>query len=169
MGTGGDLVDGKAINSCLGDEFSVRWMEDTESANVGSETVGQQFTKVKTAVTKSHVQEYGVTSFDSEPISAFQGNAGQLSVVEAAPVDQAGVNSRQVEVHQAFYQVLRAETATARKEAEGELSAILARRHLADVRFGAIASIAMQGDEEKAQQMLEGDVSALNVECHAKA
>jgi len=111
-----------------------------------------------------------VTSFDSEPISAFQGNAGQLSVVKAAPVDQAGVNSRQVEVHQAFYQVLRAETATARKEAEGELSAILARRRSADARFGAVASIAMQGDEEKAQQMLEGDVSAaLNVECHTSA
>merc|ERR1711988_1673113 len=66
-GTGGDMVDGKAIGSCLGDEFSVRWMEDTEAAATTSETVGQQFAKVRTAVTKSHVQEYGVTSFDSEP------------------------------------------------------------------------------------------------------
>merc|ERR1712190_392723 len=55
-GTGGDMVDGKAINSCLGDEFSVRWMEDTESANIGTETVGQQFNKLLQAVTKSHLQ-----------------------------------------------------------------------------------------------------------------
>merc|ERR1719408_316995 len=51
-GTGGDMVDGKAIGSCLGDEFSVRWMEDTEAAATPSETVGQQFAKVRTAVTK---------------------------------------------------------------------------------------------------------------------
>merc|ERR1711977_608215 len=108
--TGGDMVDGKSIGSCLGDEFSVRWMEDTEAATTTSETVGQQFAKVKTAVTKSHVQEYGVTSFDSEPIGNFQGNAGQLSVVEAAPVDQAGIDSRLVELHQAYYRVKRSET-----------------------------------------------------------
>merc|ERR1711990_618113 len=63
-GTGGDMVDGKSIGSCLGDEFSVRWMEDTEAAATASETVGQQFTKMLTKVTKSHVQKYGVTSFD---------------------------------------------------------------------------------------------------------
>merc|ERR1719230_1443701 len=65
-GTGGDMVDGKAINACLGDEFSVRWMEDTDSEDISSETIGQQFTKVKSAVTKSHVMEYGVSTFDSE-------------------------------------------------------------------------------------------------------
>merc|ERR1712190_21933 len=74
-GTGGDMVNGKAINSCLGDEFSVRWMEDTEAASTTSETVGEQVGKVKTAVAKSHVQEYGVTSFDSKPIGDFQGNS----------------------------------------------------------------------------------------------
>jgi len=171
-GTGGDMVDGKAINSCLGDEFSVRWMEDTEATNIGSETVGEQFTKVKAAVTKSHVMEYGVTSFDSEPIGNFEGSGGQLSVAEAAPVvdGRHGVNSRQVEVHQAYFKVLRAESAATRKTAEGELSTILARRHSADAKFDAIASLAMKGDDEKAQEMLEGDVgTTLNVECHKSA
>merc|ERR1719454_1448399 len=40
--TGGDMVDGKHIGSCLGDEFSVRWMEDSDASNHNSETVGQQ-------------------------------------------------------------------------------------------------------------------------------
>merc|ERR1711920_494243 len=73
-GTGGDMVNVKAIKSCLGDEFSVRWMEDTEAASITSETVGQQVSKVVAAVTKSHVQQYGVVTFDSEPIGDFQGN-----------------------------------------------------------------------------------------------
>merc|ERR1712113_448682 len=37
--TGGDVVDGKLIGSCLGDLFSVRWMENTESVTISSETV----------------------------------------------------------------------------------------------------------------------------------
>ena len=174
-GTGGDMVDGKDIGSCLGDEFSVRWMEDTDSANLKSETVGQQFTKIQTAVTKSHVQEYGVTSFDSEPIGDFEGNMGTVSVRASSAMEEGnGVDSRQVEVHQAYYQVMRAKTAAARKEAEGELSAILSRRSEADAKFGEIALVAT-GDAAKAQEMLEGNdfasraVTENSVACHKKA
>merc|ERR1712194_149796 len=167
-GTGGDMVDGKAINSCLGDEFSVRWMEDTDGAVITSETIGQQVTKVQTAVTKSHVQKYGVTSFDSEPIGNFEGDDGKLTALQTSSnVEGNGVNSRQVEVHQAYYKVNRAKTAEARKKAENELAAILERRHSADSKFGAIASIAMKGDAAKAEEMLEGDVAVMeNVVCH---
>merc|ERR1712039_890784 len=150
-GTGGDMVDGKNIGSCLGDEFSVRWMEDTDSENIRSETVGQQVTKVTAAVKKSHVQQYGVKSFDSEPVADFQGNNGAMSIaseVSSSP-DGNGVDSRQVEVHQAYYKVLRAATADQRKEAEQALSEILARRHAADVKFAAIALAAANGDAKK--------------------
>jgi len=170
-GTGGDMVDGKDIGSCLGDEFSVRWMEDTDSANLKSETVGQQFTKIKAAVTKSHVQEYGVTSFDSEPIGDFEGNDGTLSAQAATRAEVGnGVESRQVEVHQAYYRVMRAKTAAARKEAEGELQAILARRAKADAQFGEIALQATKGDVALAQEMLEGTVSeSFDATCHKAA
>merc|ERR1712039_515274 len=170
-GTGGDMVDGKAINSCLGDEFSVRWMEDTESENVASETVGQQFTKVKKAVTKSHVQEYGVTSFDSKPIGDFEGSEGQMmSSAQGVRAEGNGVNSRQVEVHQAYYKVNRARTALERKVAEAELAAILKRRYTADTKFGAIAFAAMKQDAARAEDMLEGEVGGLeNVACHKAA
>lgn len=169
-GTGGDMVDGKDIGSCLGDEFSVRWMEDTEAADVKSETVGQQFTKIQSAVTKSHVMQYGVTSFDSEPIGNFEGADGSLFVAPTGTSNGAaeeGVNSRLVEVHQAYYKVMRAKSAAARKEAEGELTAILARRQKADAMFAKIASIAMNGDSAKAEEMLEGTVSEkLKTDCH---
>merc|ERR1712232_451528 len=168
---GGDLVDGKAIGSCLGDEFSVRWMEDTDAANMQMETVGQQFSKVKAAVNKSHVQEYGVSALDSEPIGNFQGTLGALSTeTVSARLEGDGVNSRQVEVHQAYWSVLRAETAATRKTAEKDLAAILARRRASDVKFAKIASEACTGDEVKAEEMLEGPVEAItNVACHKAA
>jgi legumain len=34
-----DKVDGVSIGTCLGDEFSVNWMEDTESSNPFVETL----------------------------------------------------------------------------------------------------------------------------------
>jgi len=169
--TGGDKVDGKEIGSCLGDEFSVRWMEDTDSNDISSETVGQQFSKVLKAVTKSHVQQYGVTSFDSEAVGDFQGTDGQMSLNVATPTMEGnGVDSRQAELHQAYYMVERAKTAAARKVAEQDLAALLARRHSADRTFGAIASAACRVTGCSAEAMLEGPVEAVTkVACHQGA
>jgi len=165
------MVDGKSIGSCLGDEFSVRWMEDADASKLSLETVGQQFSKVKAAVRKSHVQEYGVRSFDSEPVGDFEGvhprNKGQLSTMApVASVDGDGVDSRQVEVHQAYYQVMRAETAEKRKEAEQELETVLARRHATDVMFATIASAACETAKCSSEEVLEGPIETWNMACH---
>ena len=51
-------VDGVHIGSCLGDLYSIRWMEDSDK-HIAAETVEDQFTKVRAAVNKSHVLEFG--------------------------------------------------------------------------------------------------------------
>jgi len=172
---GGDTVDGKHIGSCLGDEFSVRWMEDTDAAqhagHLSKETVGEQVKKVKTAVTKSHVQEYGVRSFDSEPIGDFEGGkkgfrSSELPSASSPSLQGSGIDSRQVEVHQAYSQVMRAETAEKRKDAEQELRAVLSQRHAADVKFAKIASAACEGGRCSAEEVLEGPVETFSAECH---
>jgi len=161
------MVDGKHIGSCLGDEFSVRWMEDSDASNHNSETVGQQVTKVKAAVKKSHVQVYGVHSFDAEPVGDFEGLKGELSsMAPADSIDGNGVDSRQVEVHQAYTQVMRAETAPKRKEAEKELEAVLALRQAADIKFSKIASSACEMANCLSEEMLEGPIETWNMACH---
>jgi len=67
-----DKVDGKSIRSCLGDLYSVNWMEDSDKAKMGTETLDQQYQAVKTETTKSHVLEFGTMSFNTEPIGDFQ-------------------------------------------------------------------------------------------------
>jgi len=169
--TGGDMVDGKDVGACLGDEFSVRWMENADASDLSTETVGEQFAAVKKAVNKSHVQEYGVKTLDSEPAGNFEGNTSKLMKgLVPATIEGDGVDSRQVEVHQAYYRVLRAKTAAERKSAEQKLSAILARRHEADEKFGKIAVAACEIHNCVAEDMLEGPVDALtNVDCHEAA
>merc|ERR1712039_1131421 len=117
-------------------------------------------------VTKSHVQEYGVTSFDSEPIGDFQGSDGQFRAeASTASGSGHGVDSRQVEVHQAYFRVFRSETPAERKAAEQELSKIITARHAADVKFAAIASSAAKGDRAVAEKWLEGPVGEFNITC----
>lgn len=47
-----DQVGGKSIGSCLGDLFSVNWMEDSDAANVCSENLQSQFEVVKQKTTQ---------------------------------------------------------------------------------------------------------------------
>jgi legumain len=67
-------VDGVNIGSCLGDEFSVSWMEDTESHNINTETLQVQHDTVKTLTTGSPVQIFGDFDIMSEPVANFEGN-----------------------------------------------------------------------------------------------
>lgn len=71
-----DMVDGKSIRSCLGDLFSVNWMEDLDKAmkdkQMGIETLITQYNTVKTKTNKSHVLQWGDLTIDKEVIGQFE-------------------------------------------------------------------------------------------------
>ena len=70
-----DKVQGKTIGSCLADEYSKNWLEDSDRhiKTKKVETVGQQYEEVKSMTKKSHVQEFGDSTIKKESISTFQG------------------------------------------------------------------------------------------------
>jgi len=67
-----DKVNGKSIGSCLGDLFSVNWLEDSDEADIKTETLQDQYNNVKNETTKSPVLQWGQLNFTSEPIADFQ-------------------------------------------------------------------------------------------------
>ena len=67
-----DKVNGKSVGSCLGDLFSVNWMEDTDKGHLAKETLQDQYNTVKKETSKSHVLQFGETNWTSEPIGDFQ-------------------------------------------------------------------------------------------------
>jgi len=69
-----DVVNGKHINSCLGDLFSVNWMENDDVSDKSKETLQQQFDTVKKETDKSHVMNFGTKTFMNEVIGEFEGN-----------------------------------------------------------------------------------------------
>jgi len=66
-----DAVNGTHIGSCLGDLYSVVWMEDSDKSHMKLETLSTQFKRVKNLTAQSHVMEYGETDFKYEPIGDF--------------------------------------------------------------------------------------------------
>ncbi|KAK8963633.1 hypothetical protein KSP40_PGU011084 [Platanthera guangdongensis] len=66
--------------TCLGDLYSVAWMEDSESHNLKLETIEKQYQMVKQRTSNyntyaggSHVMEYGTKSIKTEKLYLYQG------------------------------------------------------------------------------------------------
>ena len=72
-------VNGTYIGSCLGDLFSINWMEDTDAANISTETLATQQATVIKETTASPVQVFGDQSFLSEPIGDFEGALDEVA------------------------------------------------------------------------------------------
>jgi legumain len=168
-----DVVNGKEMNTCLGDLYSVNWMEDSDKANMKQETLQQQYTVVKQETNKSHVMEFGTMSFNSEPIGDFQseGMGTQARILRGEPVDKdhfaknfdmtqlraraqvkaaSSVSSRDTELVSLFYTYLRDQT-SAHAQA---LMAEVAARERADKLFAKIAATALP--HEKVEDILFG-------------
>ena len=75
-------VEGTFIGSCLGDLFSVNWMEDTDAANISTETLQTQQTTVISKTSASPVQTFGDFSFLDEAIGDFEGDLDNISQFE---------------------------------------------------------------------------------------
>jgi len=110
-----DFVNGKEINSCLGDLYSVNWMEDTDMNGHINETLEVQYNTVKTETTLSHVMQYGDLSFTSEQVGAFLADTFSSPLdklvknsQDSAPRARSTVRSRDIPMHLAYYEYLRA-------------------------------------------------------------
>jgi len=82
-----DIVDGKNMNTCLGDLFSVNWLEDSETHDTTQETLNQQYKNVKKLTNKSHVEQFGdVEDMGEEHVADFIGNDDNYTAKAAASV-----------------------------------------------------------------------------------
>jgi len=74
-----DKINGKSVGSCLGDEYSVNWMEDTEAAEHGKH-LQKQFEDIRTKTKGSHVMQYGVLDWTEESLHEYQGDVVEVSM-----------------------------------------------------------------------------------------
>ncbi len=67
-----DKVDGKSMDTCLGDEYSVNFLEDNDADKGLTKTLDEQFNVVKQKTKHSHVQRFGDMSFVNDEINNYE-------------------------------------------------------------------------------------------------
>lgn len=69
-----DSVKGKRVGACLGDLFSVNWMNDTESHITSTEKLDDQHLAVVSQTKKSPVCEFGDMRLKQKTVCTFEGD-----------------------------------------------------------------------------------------------
>lgn len=141
-----DMVDGKSLNTCLGDLYSVNWLENADSVGA-TESLQDQFEEVKQATTQSHVMQYGDLTFTSEQIGDFLGDNATKALpktfAKALPGTRSSSNVRSPDIpmHLAYYNYLRADPADikGRLALAEKLNKELTRRAEVDTLFLTLA------------------------------
>merc|ERR1711981_9735 len=64
-----DVVNKKGLNACLGDLFSIAWMEDADTKGTIRVTLQEQYERVKQRTSKSHATQWGDLSFTGDNVS----------------------------------------------------------------------------------------------------
>uniref|UniRef100_T1KRL7 Legumain prodomain domain-containing protein n=1 Tax=Tetranychus urticae TaxID=32264 RepID=T1KRL7_TETUR len=68
------------IGTPLGDQFSVAWLEDSDSHDLTKETLAKQFQDVVKQTTMSHPQQFGQKSLASLEVGQFQGEKSKSKI-----------------------------------------------------------------------------------------
>ncbi|ETM34062.1 hypothetical protein L914_18770 [Phytophthora nicotianae] len=174
-----DEVNGERIGSCLGDLYSVNWMEDSDLTDLSGETLTTQFHRVKNATTKSHVKSFGLSKLSHEIVGNYQSTYDKsyngddsdsediepLSATAARDTETAiesTVDARDVDLVVAFYRYLRAAPGKSRRGFADELTATIQAREVADEVFETITALYEQRTESSLLQVEEPK----NLECH---
>ena len=113
-----DTVQGKHMQTCLGDLFSVNWMENADLVPSDAETLDTQFDIILKETSKSHVMRFGDTTFTNEVIGNFEGSLDEKPTMfeslklralqEREPKDraQSAVSSRDAKLNHLYARVM---------------------------------------------------------------
>ncbi|KAF4660929.1 hypothetical protein FOL47_006909 [Perkinsus chesapeaki] len=140
-----DIVDGREIGTCLGDLFSVNWMEDSElhyKLKI-NETIEKQVKIVAHETNLSHVEQFGDSSLAQLQVTDFQGTTNSIAGSELS-VSPPGVallseflgnthkagHSDLVDEHQRLSAIKQASSVPAQYAAIHSTSAPLSLKHL---------------------------------------
>jgi legumain len=145
----GDAVNGTSLGTCLGDLYSVSWMEDADAPGHIKESLEDQYNAVRNATTLSHVQQYGELNFTADAIGAYLGNFSAAG--RGAPAAAGDDNNINASSH-LFSRLLRGEgraagAAPAPRRASSAVSsrqATLASLHARAARGSPTAAAALQ-------------------------
>jgi len=145
----GDKVNGKHLHTCLGDLYSINWLEDSDISDLSKESLKQQYIKVKAKTNKSHVLKFGSAYIPKEPVGDFQSTIDQDGSASGIDDDsniagdennlsqESVLDVHDIELVTKFYQYMSSSQSTRSKSAKLLIEAIQ-QREFADKIFSSI-------------------------------
>lgn len=162
------MVDGKNIESCLGDLFSVNWLEDSDANDLTKETLDSQFQVVQKLTDKSHVMQWGDVTYTSDEAGDFIGVNDESAINGGRPKATLPVNSvsvRQVDLKRLYEKYVNAKDSSARLAAGKKLQDLLSEQLETESVYTKFLDIVYSGDEAKIAAATTGNASANNKHC----
>jgi len=157
---GGAMVDGVDLESCLGDLFSVNWMEDADLRGV-RETLEAQFLTVQNRTDMSHVMQYGDVSYTGLPTGTFIASMSQhLRHAQIAQAEQEltrknSVPSRDIPLHILYTKYKKTAAGASKRFAMKRLAEETAMRVRVDEVFETFAELAVKSASESFEKAEE--------------
>lgn len=158
-----DQVNGKELGTCLGDLYSVNWMEDSDLTDLSGESLTDQFKRVRKATNRSHVHQFGSKTVPKEIVGNFQSNYDQgdsdeplqhhkgenlgtlpASTLTSTSKASSAVDAHDIELVLAFYKYLRASPGPDRRALADTLVKQIHTRESDDVLFEKIRALYSQ-------------------------
>jgi len=157
-------VNGQSIGSCLGDLFSVSWLEDSEAQDITMESLDDQYSSLTTRVIKSHVLQWGDTSFTSDPVGDFIGSTGAKVESTSSPEDST-VNTRHIDLTRLYVQYQAEASSETRLSLGQEMYHELNEQLNAEVVYRRLVEIAYPDSEEEQERVSNAMNKPDNMEC----
>jgi len=112
----------------LGDVYSVKWLEDSDSEVLNKETLSKQFQIVRKETNTSHVMEYGDLSIGKMKVSEFQGSKPTRFQGDLPAVPLEAVPSHDVPVMSLRRRIMQTNSFEESKQLKKELEKMLRNR-----------------------------------------
>eukprot|EP00471_Norrisiella_sphaerica_P004768 CAMPEP_0184478016 /NCGR_PEP_ID=MMETSP0113_2-20130426/137_1 /TAXON_ID=91329 /ORGANISM="Norrisiella sphaerica, Strain BC52" /LENGTH=390 /DNA_ID=CAMNT_0026855649 /DNA_START=184 /DNA_END=1356 /DNA_ORIENTATION=+ len=172
-------VNGRNLHSCLGDLYSVNWMEDADLGNA-TESLESQYEVVKKLTTRSHVQQFGELDFDSEAAEDFWGRVTATKTKSPSnPTPNpspllktvSAVDSRDATLASLYSQYTDSDTQnlTLRRRLAQELIQEIEMRQKTDEMFYRIAEISTsKANSPLLREVLEEHLPPRDFDCHRR-
>ncbi|CAN8005425.1 unnamed protein product [Ixodes hexagonus] len=152
----------------LGDVYSVKWMEDSDSEDLHKETLLKQFKIVKSETSTSHVMEFGDLNIAQLKVSEFQGAKSAPPItLPKAPLD--AVDSRDVPIAIVRKKLEKATDPQVKHELKHELDQMLRNRAFLKEKMAELATSVTRGDAEMADYLLSAKIRLANHACYEQA
>ncbi|XP_064081991.1 legumain-like [Macrobrachium nipponense] len=161
------------LNTCLGDLFSVSWMEDVESKDPNSELLKENFEITRDLTYYSDVMQWGQTSVENEVVAAFMGGKNSnTSPAKKYSVEErkaSAIPSQDVPLVSLQNRLKAAKTLEEKAHLESEITALENRRSLVKRVMEKIA-MKVSGDEKLVRDLMTEKQEKITAwDCYGKA